>query len=104
DTPIGEITAFMTEPGAVLISTDVAERFGLEMGDALTLEVTGRERQVFVAGLLEPSDDLSRRSLNGLILADVATAQEVLARPGVLDRIDVLRSEEHTSELQSREK
>jgi len=93
DTPIGEITAFMTEPGAVLISTDVAERFGLEMGDALTLEVTGRERQVFVAGLLEPSDDLSRRSLNGLILADVATAQEVLARPGVLDRIDVLLPE-----------
>lgn len=93
DTPIGEITAFLTEPGAVLLSTDVAARYGLGLGDPLTLEVTGRERQVFVAGLLEPSDDLSRRSLNGLILADVATAQEVLGRAGVLDRIDVLLPE-----------
>ena len=55
-------------------------RFGLEMGTRSRWRspgAGGRCRR----GLLEPSDDLSRRSLNGLILADVATAQEVLRAP-----------------------
>jgi putative ABC transport system permease protein len=88
--PLDEIAAFLTEPGAVLISADLAERYGVAAGDHLTLEVGGRTREAVVVGLLLPEDNLSRRSLNGLILADVATAQEMLDRVGVLDRIDVL--------------
>ncbi len=88
--PLDEIAAFLTQPGAVLISADVAERYGVAAGDHLTLEAGGRTREAVVVGLLLPEDNLSRRSLNGLILADVATAQEMLDRVGMLDRIDVL--------------
>lgn len=95
--PIEQITAFLTEPGAVLLSTGVAERYGLQVGDALTLEVAGQSKEVFVAGLLEPTDDLSRRSLNSLVLADISTAQEVLGKVGTLSRIDVLIPEDDTT-------
>ncbi len=50
----------------------------------------GYPRQAFLAGLLTPADELSRRTLDGLILADIATAQELTGRLGRLDRIDLI--------------
>ncbi len=94
--PIGPITAFLTRPGAVLVSTDVAEHYGLAQGDRLALEVGGYEREATIVGLLQPADSLSRRSLDGLILADVATAQELTGRLGRLDRIDLILPEGDT--------
>ena len=44
----------------------------------------------FVAGLLHPNDALSRRALSGLVLADIATAQELTGRIGRLDHIDLI--------------
>ena len=43
-----------------------------------------------MAGLLAPGDDLSRRALDGLIVVDIATAQEVLGMVGKLSRIDLI--------------
>ena len=99
--PVEQIAVFLTEPGAVLISTDIAARYELVEGDRLELEAGANRREVFVAGLLEPADDLSRRSLSGLLLADVATAQEVLGRTGTLDRIDVLLPEGDTAGVEN---
>jgi putative ABC transport system permease protein len=84
------LTAFLTEPRSVLVSADVAARYRLQPGDILKLEVVGREREVIVVGLLEPNDDLSRRALEGVLLTDIATAQELTDRLGRLDRIDLL--------------
>ena len=42
-----------------------------------------------IAGLIDPSDRLSRRPLDGLVLADIATAQELTGRSGQLDHIDL---------------
>jgi putative ABC transport system permease protein len=87
---IGSLTGLLTRPGAVLLASDTAAYYGLAPGDRLGLEVGGYKRDAFVAGLLTPADDLSRRTLNGLILADVATAQELTGRLGRLDRIDLI--------------
>jgi putative ABC transport system permease protein len=83
-------TSFFTMPGSLLISTDLARRYGLEEGDSLRLNVAGQEKDVAIAGLLEPADALSRRALEGILLADVATAQELSGRLGKLDRIDLI--------------
>lgn len=91
--PIDQLSALLTRPGAVLLSSEMAARYGLAAGDPLTLEVGGYERRVFIAGLLEPADDLSRRALDGLLLADVATAQEITGRLGRLDRVDLILPE-----------
>jgi putative ABC transport system permease protein len=108
--PIAQLTAFLTRPGAILISAQVAGRYGLQacpdpLADApaaqdpactLTLEVNGQPREVFLAGLLEPVDALSQRALDSLILADIATAQELTGRIGQLDRIDLILPEAET--------
>jgi len=89
---LAELTAFLTEPGAVLIAAEVAERHQLAPGSSIELDVEGRRREVTVVGLLEPGDDLSRRALSGIILTDIATAQELTDHLGRLDRIDLILS------------
>jgi putative ABC transport system permease protein len=107
--PVGQLTGFLTQPGAVLISTTVAERYGLQAcPDAiqpgnenctLDLEVAGQLHRARIAGLLQPGgegqgrDGLSARALEGLILVDIATAQELTGRLGTLDRIDLILPE-----------
>ncbi len=87
---LANLTTFLSRPGAVLLSQEVADRYGPAVGDGLTLMVGGYERSVFLAGLVQPGDSLSRRALDGLLLADIATAQELTGRLGRLDRIDVI--------------
>ena len=91
-TPVGlaQLVAFLTRPGALLISEGLAAENGLALGDPVMLDAGGRQSTGFVAGLLRPSDALSRRALDGLILADLATAQEITGRIGRLDTIDLI--------------
>jgi putative ABC transport system permease protein len=84
------LSDLLTQPGAVLLSADTADYYGLAPPDRLRLEIGGYPREAFVAGLLEPADDLSRRALDGLLLADIATAQELTGRLDRLDRIDLI--------------
>ncbi len=84
------LTTLMVEPDMVLLSTAVAERYGLAPGDTLTARLGMTRHTLTIAGLLEPSDDLSRRALDTLLIADISTAQEVLGRVGRLHRIDLL--------------
>ncbi len=85
---------FLTRPGALVISADVAGRFGLSVGAPLSLEYDGRSVEGFVAGILMPDDALTRRSLQGILLADISTAQELTGRIGRLERVDLILSPE----------
>ncbi len=87
---LSTFTAFLTHPGAVLVSQPLAQRYGVRPGDSLTLVIGGYQRQAFVAGLLVPQDSLSQRTLDGLVLADIATAQELTGSLGRLSRIDLI--------------
>jgi putative ABC transport system permease protein len=86
-----DLVTFLTRPGALLISIDLADRYGLKTGDQLELQIAGKPKSAFIAGLLQPATaSLSRRALAGLLLADIATAQELTDRLGRLDRIDLI--------------
>lgn len=87
------LAPFLARPDAVLVARDLAARAGVGVGDPLTLTLGPRTVTATVAGLLAPADDLGRRALDGLILADVGTAQAMLDRVGRLDRIDLLAPE-----------
>jgi putative ABC transport system permease protein len=88
--PLDQLTAFLTKPGAVLISRSLAERYHLQAGATLRLESAGRAKTAFVAGLLDPADGLSQRVLEGVVLADISTAQELTDHIGWLSRIDLI--------------
>lgn len=87
---LAKMTPFFTEPGAVLLSQPVADRYGLRPGDRITLLVGGYRRSALIVGLLVPENALSQRTLDGLILADIASAQELTGQIGVLSHIDLI--------------
>ena len=102
--PVDELVAFLTRPGAMLLSEDFAERNDLAVGSQITLLYGGNEYPGFIAGLLQPNDEFSRRALEGVLMADIATAQELTGRIGRLDRIDLIlpeESDELLAELQA---
>lgn len=97
------LVGFLTVPGAVLISTDLAERHTLSVGDPITLTLGGRDSPAFIAGLVVPPDDLARRAMDNLVLVDIATAQELTGRLGVVDRVDVILPAEGAAKRQLEE-
>ncbi len=99
--PIAGLSAFLSRAGSVLISQDLAKRYALETGSGFEIEYAGKVTPVSVAGLLRPADALSRRALGGMLLVDIATAQELTGRLGRLDRVDLILPEGDEAALQA---
>ncbi|NND36784.1 MAG: FtsX-like permease family protein, partial [Gammaproteobacteria bacterium] len=76
---------FLTSPGSVTMSRQLAGDLGMKKGDRFTLIADGREHR---ATLLDTFADQSG-GLGKLLIADIATAQEWLGTAGLLTRIDV---------------
>lgn len=85
-----DLAALLAEPGTALLAESTARRAGLAPGDTLPLQVGARATGVRLVGLLRPADEASRRALEGLLITDIATAQELLAMVGRLSRIDLI--------------
>mgnify|MGYP001377152998 CR=1 FL=1 len=94
-----DLAALIAEPATVLLSEETAARAGVAPGEPLALRVGARRVEVRVVGLLRPSDELSRRALESMVVADIATAQELLGMAGRLSRIDLILPEEPSAEL-----
>jgi putative ABC transport system permease protein len=90
---LDDLSTLLAGPGAVLIARETARRLGLRAGDPLTVRVGSSRRQLTMAGELVPRDTLSARALESTLLADIATAQEVLGEVGRLSRIDLILSD-----------
>ncbi|MFN8481791.1 MAG: FtsX-like permease family protein [Anaerolineae bacterium] len=88
--PAVDLSRFFVEPGAALISAGFADVQGLKVGDTLTMRVGDALRPLHIVGLLQPSDNVSARALDGLVITDISTAQETLGMLGRLSRIDLL--------------
>lgn len=84
------LTTFLTQPNSALISEELAENYALNLGDKFAIEYAGRAQQISVAGVLKPADGLTRQAIDGLLLVDIATAQEITGRLGQVDRIDLI--------------
>jgi len=97
------LAALMTQPGSVLLLAQNARRLGLKVGDSFQAEVAGSPRRLILAGLLEAGDELERLGLESLVVADIATAQELTGRLGRLSRIDLVLPEGDAGERLLRE-
>ncbi|HYE35754.1 ABC transporter permease [Methylocaldum sp.] len=79
----------LTEPDTALISGITAQRLGIGPGDSLTVDVAGTPKTIRIIGYVDP-EEKPAPALEGLLLADIATAQEILDKIGRLDRIDLV--------------
>ncbi|MCU1450476.1 MAG: hypothetical protein JWP02_2646, partial [Acidimicrobiales bacterium] len=80
--------AFLTEPNTVVLVDELARRLGVRAGDTVTLTVGGRRVDARVVGVTQLSG-IARSQLGDLIIAELATAQEMSDSVGRLDRIDL---------------
>jgi putative ABC transport system permease protein len=92
-----DLVRLVTEPRSVLIATDLAAVLGLAAGDELVLDVQGSEARVVIVGTLEggpPTGDAQ-----STIVADIATAQEILGKVGTISRIDLKLTKDEAERL-----
>lgn len=85
----GEASTMLTEPGAVLLSAATARALGVKPGEPFEVEADGVKKRLRAVALLQAKDENTSRALEGLVLADISTAQEVLGQVGRLTRVDL---------------
>ncbi len=81
--------ALLVRPGTAAITRTLAARRHLAVGDTLTVLASGRPQPLVVVALLG-SEALQEAMGGNVVLADIATVQEVFARNGRLDRVDLI--------------
>ncbi len=86
------ITRLLTEPDTVVLPDVTAARLAVQAGQPLALDIGGRTIDVTVVALL-PTDAASRVRMDGLVFADIATAQELLGFLGRLSWVDLVLPE-----------
>ena len=85
-----DLATFLTRPATAIVSGAMAREMGLGLGGTLDLMIAGTRRSVAIVGVLEPADALSRQALDGLVITDIASAQELFGMSGRLHRIDLI--------------
>ncbi len=99
---VNDLLPFLTKPGAILLSSAVAQKYDLKPGDTFDLFIDGRSMPVTLTGIINPADSLTEDALSTLVLADISTAQEITHRTGYLDRIDLILPENGSAVLQEK--
>lgn len=84
---------FLLQPNTVLIGESLAQDYGIAPEDRLRLQYGDTLHEVTVVGLLRTDDSLARNGLQGLVITDISTAQEILGMRGKLSRIDLIIDE-----------
>lgn len=84
------LAPLLTRPDTALLAAETARQLGVQAGDRLVLRAGSKVGELTLAGVLQPQDALSRRALDGLLITDIATAQEMLGMAGRLSRIDLI--------------
>ncbi len=76
-------------PDAIVIPQTFADRRGLKLADAITIDTPRGQQRVTVRGLLDPKG-LARIYGGNLLLMDMGNAQDMFGRAGFVNRVDVV--------------
>jgi len=90
------IRRLLIEPGAVVMSREMASELGLQVGAELSLHASGLAQPALLVGIFDPPPGKAA-ALQDLLLTDIASAQELLGMVGRLSYID-LRLSQHEPE------
>ncbi len=95
-----EIERLLVEPNTVLVSQELADELGADAGSTLTLTVGARAVDVLVLDVVPTT--ASDIGVEPPIVADIATAQELLGSLGRISRIDLSLTDAQASALAAR--
>ncbi|MFH2057762.1 MAG: FtsX-like permease family protein [Pseudomonadota bacterium] len=87
----------LTGENGVFVSKNQARQYGLRHGDTFTLLFGAHQKQTRIAGFLD-TDGGSNKMLDGVILADISLAQEILEMGENISRIDLILTDASQAE------
>jgi putative ABC transport system permease protein len=91
--------SFLTQPNSVVLVDALARQLHVKAGDDLRIATGDRRADVHVVAIVQPAGVASSQ-LSDVMIADLATAQELTGLVGQLDRIDTsLDSDAQADEL-----
>lgn len=84
------LSALLTRRATALLAQATARQLSLRPGDSFRIRVGAHRHRLELIGVLVPSDALRARTIESLLVTDIATAQELTDRVGYLSHIDVM--------------
>ncbi len=81
------LISLLLEPNAVLVAQVMGERMNISPGETINISIAGVQREILVAGFAGQTED---STMDGVIAADIAAAQELLGKTGYIDRINLI--------------
>ncbi len=94
----GGLKEFLTGPNSVILSKESLIKLNKRTGDSVTVLINGKEKTVFITGLIK-EDDQNKSALENLIITDIASAQILTERSNRLDYIDLIIKNESEEKL-----
>ena len=88
-----DLLGLMTEPGAVIVAHDTAMNLGIKKGQTFNLLVGTQYKKALLNGILPHSQPATEQALKNLLIADIATVQEILGLYGRLTYIDLIEGD-----------
>ncbi len=93
--------SFFLNPGAVIVSQSFSNRFALEPGDEIRIQVNELLATLNIIGVVDTGDERSNQGLEDVLLMDVGAAQNLLGMQGRLTRIDLILTQDQVQELKN---
>ncbi|HHJ18907.1 MAG TPA: ABC transporter permease [Gammaproteobacteria bacterium] len=97
----GAMEDLIAVPNTALLAAPTARRMELAVGDTFEVELGGRPQRLRLIGLLELRDQ-PEAAIEGLLLTDISTAQEITGYVGRLSWIDLVIEDDEGSGLLER--
>ena len=85
----GELKDFLTKPNSIILSNESLAALNKSIGDSISVLINGKEKNLSIIGLIT-EDEQNKSALENLLIADIATAQELTESFGAIDYIDVI--------------
>ncbi|MDO9085960.1 MAG: FtsX-like permease family protein [Anaerolineaceae bacterium] len=98
-TQLSQLLSIISRPDTGIIARDLSEEFGISIGDEINYIFEGKSAKLKIVGLISSEELLAKESLKGVIIVDIATAQEAFGKKGILDRIELIVENQTTENL-----
>ena len=84
------LVPFLAEANSIVLAEPIAEKYGVALGDQVSVQSDGNTTSMRIVSLMQPNDDVNRRALSNIIFTDIANAQDVLNMNGRLSHVDLI--------------
>lgn len=101
---IFNLSSFMTDKGAVILSRNTSERIALKVGDKFQIEVDGKPIDLTLIGIIDAGSETKNKLIENLIICDIGNAQSISGISNNLTRIDLILNDDDTALIEELKK